>query len=261
MARVKSQTVGKASGKVGNIYFRTVRGRTIQCDLPTVNTTATRAPQSVARQNTFGLINRFAKNHAASISQSFDKTKFGSQRNGFVKLNYYHLSIALSSLASTQGVTDEQIEDAVTTYAAKNPTAIYRIKKAGVPTVYLSGVWDDDANPMRATVYIAGKKVSSADNGVEITADATLKIVGDNLKGELSFGIVSAIGDALSTVSQSDAVTDVVTSDTEITANFAASQVSKFLINIKLGSLLIVSMKNSNGGSIPDEGDKEDPLG
>lgn len=244
MARVKSQTVGKASGRVGNIYFRTVRGRTIQCDLPTVNSAVTRAPQSVARQNVFGLVNRFAKNHASSISQSFDKTKYGSQRNGFVKQNYYHLSMALSSLSSMQGVTDEQIENAVTAYATENPTAIYRVKKAGTPTVYLTGAWDDAANPMTATVYVAGSKVTSSAAAISITTGDALKIVGDNLNGSLSFGIVSDLGDAVSTVSQSSAVTEVSVSDTEITAKFAASQNGKYLVSIKLGDVVLVSLKN-----------------
>lgn len=95
MARVKSQTVGKASGRVGNIYFRTVRGRTIQCDLPTVNSAVTRAPQSVARQNVFGLVNRFAKimppvfpnrliNEVRFTAQRLCKAKLLPFINGFI---------------------------------------------------------------------------------------------------------------------------------------------------------------------------------
>ena len=130
-------------------------------------------------------------------------------------------------------------------------------KKAGTPTVYLTGAWDDAANPMTATVYVAGSKVTSSAAAISITTGDALKIVGDNLNGSLSFGIVSDLGDAVSTVSQSSAVTEVSVSDTEITAKFAAAQNGKYLVSIKLGDVVLVSLKNE-AYTPPEE---NDPLG
>lgn len=148
MSKLKGSPVGRGSGQIGDTYLRQVRGRTIQCQMPTINSVSTRAPKAVARQIIFGLVNRYAKKHANSIAVSFNKTKYGSQRNYFLQVNYDPLKEALKDLPAT--ASDTEIETAVTTYAKANPTSIYRVRLNGYANIYLTKEWADADNPVPA---------------------------------------------------------------------------------------------------------------
>lgn len=162
MATVKSIGVGKGTGRTGNVYYRSTRGRTIMCDMPTVNQTSTRAPMAVARQTIFGLVNRYIKLHANSIAVSFNRTKYGSQRNYFVQVNYAAMKEALKELPKT--ASDTEIETAITTYATANPTSVYRVRLDGYTNVYLKAKWSAADDPKEAAPDGGGGSTGGDDN-------------------------------------------------------------------------------------------------
>lgn len=85
MAVVNSLAIGKAVKSAGNLTYKVSRGRTIASQRITSNPSKTHAQQ--AQRGTFGraaiamqLISRY-------IDSMFEKSKYGSSRNNFVKKN------------------------------------------------------------------------------------------------------------------------------------------------------------------------------
>lgn len=152
MAIIRSMGVGSAKKSMGNVTYRTVRGRTIGSQ-KVANRPLTRAELVSLQQFVFGLINRYMTLHAADIQVSFNKTKYGSERNFFAKINFPELRSAFTSLyrqgqTSVDSIADWQIEQAVLDYVTDNPNSIYRVKKTGFPAVYLTGEWLSEDNPI-----------------------------------------------------------------------------------------------------------------
>lgn len=152
MSIIRSMGVGSARKSMGNVTYRTVRGRTIGSQ-KVANRPLTRAEDVSLQQFAFGLISRYMTLHAADIQVSFNKTKYGSERNYFVKINFPELRSAFTSLyrsgqTSVDAISDAQIEAAVLAFVQNNPTSIYRVKKTGFPAVYLTGEWSSDDNPI-----------------------------------------------------------------------------------------------------------------
>ena len=152
MGIVRAVGVGKTKGSVGDWTYRVVRGQTI-ATFKVGRRPLTRAEAVSLQQFTFGLVNRYMFMHAADIQVSFNKSKYGSERNYFAKINFPELRAAFTSLyrqgvTSVDSISDAQIEAAVAAYVQNNPTAIYRVKKTGFPAVYLSGEWSSDDNPI-----------------------------------------------------------------------------------------------------------------
>lgn len=161
MAIVNSVFMGLARNSAGNGTFRTVRGRTIASQK--ISKRGAVAGNLSKNQFALAVISRYASLHAADINVSFDPTTYGSARNAFFKLNYDALKAAVSALytASLQTgaakfPTDSELESAIASYAQSNPSAIYRVKRAGYEVVYLSGEWSSDDNP-EAADQIGGK--------------------------------------------------------------------------------------------------------
>lgn len=161
MAIINSIFMGDARKSAGNGTFRTVRGRTIVSQK--VSKRGTISGNLSKNQFALAVISRFASLYAADINVSFDPTTFGSARNAFFKLNYDSMKKAVSSLYSAsllEGAakipTDAEIIAAIESYAASNPSAIYRVKRAGYEVVYLTGAWSSDDNPEEAD-QVGGK--------------------------------------------------------------------------------------------------------
>lgn len=152
MAIINSVFVGRAKKSAGNATFRTVRGRTIASQK--VAKTGTKVGSLSLNQFALAVISRFASLKSADINVSFDPTTYGSSRNAFFKLNYNTMKEAVRQLwmdSLVQGAaklpTDAEIIEAITAYATANPSAIYRVKKAGMQVVYLTGEWTSEDNP------------------------------------------------------------------------------------------------------------------
>lgn len=152
MAIINSVFMGRSKKSAGNATFRTVRGRTIVSQK--VGKTGTITGNLSVNQFALAVISRFASLKAEDIAVSFDPTTFGSARNAFFKLNYGALKKAINGLyveslkhGAAKLPTDSEILEAITDYATKNPQAIYRVKRAGLAVVYLTGEWDSEQNP------------------------------------------------------------------------------------------------------------------
>lgn len=153
MAIINSVFVGRAKKSAGNATFRTVRGRTIASQK--VAKTGTRVGALSQNQFALAVISRFASLKAADIVASFDPTTYGSARNAFFKLNYGPMKEAVTQLwrdshlaGAAKLPTDAEILTTIAEYSEENPNAIYRVKKAGYPVVYLQGEWSSDDNPV-----------------------------------------------------------------------------------------------------------------
>lgn len=90
MAIIKSLGIGAGVKSAGNITYRFTRGRTIASQRITENKSNT--PLQATQRGYFRVMSQVAFLLAAHIEWAFDKTKYGSQRNNFIKRNkdYMH---------------------------------------------------------------------------------------------------------------------------------------------------------------------------
>lgn len=178
MAIVNSLGIGRGKKSAGNLTYRTVRGRCIASQRREKMGAQSGAP-SIA-QAKFSLISTFMRAHASDIDVSFSKSTYGSQRNNFYRKNKSGLEAALQALASTYSSTNEkpsvaEIDEAIATYAQSNPTAIIRVYLSGFDTVYLTGAWSSDDNP------VAGGGVNELGRGT-----ATVAVGGETYDGKVA---------------------------------------------------------------------------
>lgn len=178
MAIVNSLGIGRGKKSAGNLTYRTVRGRCIASQRREKMGAQSGAP-SIA-QAKFSLISSFMRAHASDIDVSFSKSTYGSQRNNFYRKNKAGLEAALQTLASTYSTTNQkpsvaEIDEAIATYAEANPTAIVRVYLSGFDTVYLTGAWSSDDNP------VAGGGVNELGRGT-----ATVAVDGETYDGKVA---------------------------------------------------------------------------
>lgn len=266
MAIISSMGVGKARKSMGNVTYRTVRGRTIgsQKRAATGSTATTRGDGTVMsrQQALFGMVSMFMQAHASDIDVSFNKSRFGSQRNYFFKTNRKALFAALASLAVTamnQGypsLTD--VEAAIASYATANPKAIYRVKLSGFEPVYMSGAWSSDDNPVSGggtqvigtgtATFSAGDSTSTAPAAATTTFVSGAKIVRGAGNVTLAVtGIPSGVAANMITYLTSGGnpvpglTVTSVTSSTEGKLTFAAPAIdaSKNVLAIQIGEIYV----------------------
>lgn len=197
---------------MGNVTYRVVRGRTIgsQKRVSGASGVTTRGQMGNFRKPLFSMINMYMKEHQTDINVSFNKSKYGSQRNYFFSTNYGALSKALTALAiqaANSGTLPsmEDVNTAIVTYAVANPTSILRVKLAGFENVYLSGEWNSEDNPVaggssdglgsgEATVNAANYRYTAPallsmglHSGARIVHDAgTVTLTGDAIAAGLT---------------------------------------------------------------------------
>lgn len=178
MAIINSLGIGRGKKSAGNLTYRTVRGRCIASQKQEKRGPI-KGAYSIA-QATFSLVSTFMRAHAADIDVSFDKTAYGSARNNFYKTNKSALAAALASLANEYAYAKNKaditaIDAAIASYAQTNPTAIVRVKLGGFDTVYLTGAWSSDDNP------VAGGGVNELGRGT-----ATVAVDGETYEGKVA---------------------------------------------------------------------------
>lgn len=178
MAIINSLGIGRGKKSAGNLTYRTVRGRCIASQKQEKRGPV-KGAYSIA-QATFSLVSTFMRAHAADIDVSFDKTAYGSARNNFYKTNKSALAAALATLANEYAYAKQKaditaIDAAIATYAQQNPKAIVRVKLSGFDTVYLSGAWSSDDNP------VAGGGVNELGRGT-----ATVAVGGETYDGKVA---------------------------------------------------------------------------
>lgn len=178
MAIINSLGIGRGKKSAGNLTYRTVRGRCIASQKQEKRGPVIGA-YSIA-QATFSLVSTFMRAHAADIDVSFDKTNYGSARNNFYKTNKSALAAALATLANEYAYAKNKaditaIDAAIAAYAQANPKAIVRVKLSGFDTVYLTGAWSSDDNP------IAGGGINELGRGT-----ATVSAGDDTYLGQVA---------------------------------------------------------------------------
>lgn len=87
MAVINSLAIGKSVKSAGNLTYKTVRGRTIASQRITSNKSNTYA-QSVQRGR-FGATAQCSQLFLPYVNNFFEKTKYGSSRNQYVKVNKF----------------------------------------------------------------------------------------------------------------------------------------------------------------------------
>lgn len=102
MAIINSVAVGNGQKSAGQFTYRRTRGRTIasQRVFSNKSNTAAQANQRVI----FKIMSKAASSLAFAIDRAFDKTKYGSSRNNFMKMNYVPFAeVADSAWANIDG--------------------------------------------------------------------------------------------------------------------------------------------------------------
>lgn len=178
MAIINSLGIGRGKKSAGNLTYRTVRGRCIASQKQEKRGPV-KGAYSIA-QATFSLVSTFMRAHAADIDVSFDKTAYGSARNNFYKTNKSALAAALATLANEYAYAKNKaditaIDAAIAAYAQENQKAIVRVKLSGFDTVYLTGVWSSDDNP------IAGGGINELGRGT-----ASVAVGGETYEGKVA---------------------------------------------------------------------------
>lgn len=184
MAIIRAIGVGSSKKSMGNVTYRVVRGRTIG----SIKSAGSNLPPTVTQKNKriiFRLIQEFIRAHKTDIDVSFNKTKYGSARNNFMRVNYAALSNALALLAINEADGEiaslSQIEEAVTTYAEEYPTAIIRVLRAGFDVVYLTGAWSSADNPVvsnQPIAYYDDTLLANGQNTFALQVGKVIKVAG-----------------------------------------------------------------------------------
>lgn len=84
MAKIRSLAVGKASGSMGNLTYKTVRGATIASEKIVEN--KSKSPAQVAQRAKFSVLAELFKQNQFAFKFDFPRTNRGSAWNNLVKL-------------------------------------------------------------------------------------------------------------------------------------------------------------------------------
>lgn len=283
MAIINAIGVGRAKKSIGNITYRTVRGRTVasQKRVQGEQGAITRGLKGNLRKPIFAMINLYMAEHASDIQVSFNKSKYGSQRNYFFTTNYRGLSSALLPLASTASINNElptltEIDEAIATYATANPESIYRVRLNGFPVVYLSGEWSSDDNPISGGATdglgTGAVRTSAGESGyydapatfslnfhagAKIVRDAgTVRITGAAIPAGITAGDITYLTTNNAPVEVT--VTDVVSTAGTLEYGAPAFEVAQNIVAVRIASVYVrLSSAYVNTGGTLDP----DPLG
>lgn len=85
MAIINSLAIGKAIKSAGNLTYKTVRGRTIAAQKITTNKSNT--VRQASQRSSFAVLSRCMKLLQAYIDVAYEKSKYGSSRNHFARVN------------------------------------------------------------------------------------------------------------------------------------------------------------------------------
>lgn len=283
MAIIVSMGVGRAKKSMGNVTYRSVRGRTIGSQKRVSGTTGalTRGLGGNVRKPLFAMINMFMAAHKTDIEVSFNKSKYGSQRNYFMTKNYDDLSAALMQLAISSASSGElpsitDIETAISTYATANPDKIYRVRLDGFETIYLSGPWSPDDNPVSGgatdglgigkSSTTVGSKSATAPIAISMNYHAGAKIVHDGATvSMIASALPSGIADAdiqyltaNNTPVEGITVSDVTSATGSLSFTTTAITAAQNVIALKVGAVYV---RLTSAYVTQSSGLDENPLG
>jgi hypothetical protein len=193
MAQIKQVGIGrKSSGTIDGITYYTRNGKTFARSTPTMPASAYNNPDAKVRQAIFKMVQMHMKLHLRTIRQTIT-AKNGSPSNRYYSLNGKALSLALRMLAEQmvdgEVVTIDDVEQAISDYAAANPKSIKIASKSGYGEVFLTGAW-----PQTITLYANGGDstviIIVAENGstTTINPDGTSVVIANDDSGSTDSG-------------------------------------------------------------------------
>ena len=186
MAQIKQVGVGRKSiGTIDGITYYVRGGKTFARSTPTIPASVYNTPRAKIRQAVFKMVQMHLKYHLRTLKQTITPKNGGSATNRYYSLNGKAMTAALTSLAELyvagQDVTLDDVEQAISDYAAEHPKAITIASKSGYQPVYLTGEW-----PERIVLNAQGGDstiiVIVAENGTTTTinADGTITVSQDD---------------------------------------------------------------------------------
>ena len=148
MAQIKQIGPGrKTTGTIDGVTYVTRNGITYARSTPTMPFSAYNTPAAKKRQAIFKFVQMHLKLHLRTIKQTFTPKGNGTATNRYYSLNGKALTLALNSLAELycagQDVTIDNVEQAISDYAAEHPKSIKIASKSGYAEVYLTGPWPE----------------------------------------------------------------------------------------------------------------------
>ena len=176
MAQIKQVGPGrKTTGTIDGITYVTRNGVTYARSTPTMPASVFNTPAAKKRQAIFKMVQMHLKFHLRTIKQTFTPKGNGTPTNRYYSVNGKALTLALDNLAELycagQDVTIDDVEQAISDYAAANPKSIKVASKSGYQEVYLTSAWPDtitlNARTGDSTIIII-----VAENGVTTTINA-----------------------------------------------------------------------------------------
>ena len=188
MARIKQVGPGrKTVGAIDGITYVTRNGVTYARSNPTMPAKAYNTPAAKKRQAIFKFVQMHIKYHLRTIKQTFSPKGNGTPMNSYYSKNGKALTLALDSLAELycdgQVVTLNDVEQAISDYAAEHPQSILIASKSGYAEVHLTGPWPETIT-LNALTGDSTVIIIVNENGVQTTinADGTVT-TGDNTDG------------------------------------------------------------------------------
>ena len=193
MAQIKQVGIGrKSSGTIDGITYYTRNGKTFARSTPTMPASAYNNPDAKVRQAIFKMVQMHMKLHLRTIRQTIT-AKNGSPSNRYYSLNGKALSLALRMLAEQmvdgEVVTIDDVEQAISDYAAANPKSIKIASKSGYGEVYLTGSWPETIT-LRASGGDSTIIIIVAENGstTTINPDGTSVVIANDDSGSTDSG-------------------------------------------------------------------------
>ena len=183
MARIHQVGLGrKTSGTIDGITYVTRNGVTYARSTPTMPASAYKTPAALKRQAIFKMVQMHINYHSRTIRQTFTPKGNGSAQNRYYSVNGKALAKALDHLAdvyvSGDLVTIDDVEAAISAYAAENPKAIVIAQKSGYGTVFLTGAW-----PSTITLHANGGDTTVVVIVAENTGSITVNTEGSTTEG------------------------------------------------------------------------------
>ena len=180
MAQIKQVGIGrKSTGTIDGITYYVRGGVTYARSTPNMPASVYNTPEAKLRQAVFKMVQMHLKYHLRTIRQTFTAKSGGSPTNRYYSLNSKGLTAALTPLAELycagQDVTIDDVEQAISDYAAEHPKSIKIASKGGYNEVYLTGAWPEtitlNAQAGDSTVIII---VNEYGQQTTIAADGTV---------------------------------------------------------------------------------------
>ena len=173
MAQIKQVGVGrKSSGTIDGITYVTRGGVTYARSAPTMPASAYKTPDAKKRQAIFKMIQMHLKYHLRTIRQTFTPKGNGTPSNRYYSLNNKGLTYALDALADAYvagaDVTLDDVETAISAYAAEHPTSIRIASLSGYQDVFLTGDWPETIT-LNALAGDSTMIIIVAENGTTTT--------------------------------------------------------------------------------------------